>query len=514
MKSGWVAAVIGLVAAVAAFGGSVSAASLRVLTTQGWAEGRADEGANAFLGLPFAAAPVGDLRWRAPRPAAAWKGTKKALHFSASCPQSAPKAFGPYSPEFLIPGPVSEDCLYLNVWTPKGRAAHPLPILVWIHGGGFSSGSASVPIYEGARLARRGVVVVSINYRLGVLGFLATPDLVREGEGAGNFGLLDQVAALQWVSKNARAFGGDPARVTIAGQSAGAISVLALMATPSAHGLFSRAIAESGAGMGVDLPAPEAALARGAAVMKLFGAASISDLRRQPAARLSEKNWGMDFAPVPDGVVLTFDPQSSDQSFLSQVPLLTGFNADEAFMGGAPPTTPADFEAFAHKRFAAEADRLIGLYPHATADEAKASRIDLARDRSFAGLVLWARRRAALDHAPLYLYRYDHAYKGLDPARFGSFHTAEVPYLFGVLEQQRETTPNDRAISQAVQRRWVTFARTGAPGPDWSPYRPGEPRLMELGDRNGPRDAVSSPERFTLLAEFASQGGKLTLFDW
>lgn len=208
----------------------------------------------AFLGVPFAAPPTGERRWKPPAPASSWNGVRKADALPASCQQGVtPNGFGPWTHEYVVTSAVSEDCLYLNVWTPAKTSGEKLPVLVWIHGGGFSGGSASVPIYDGSKLAAKGVVVIAINYRLGLYGFLAHPALTAESpaHASGNYGLLDQVAALQWIKANVAAFGGDPDRVTIAGQSAGAMSVHHLIASPLAKGLFAQAIAQSGSGTGV-----------------------------------------------------------------------------------------------------------------------------------------------------------------------------------------------------------------------------------------------------------------------
>ena len=260
----------------------------------------------AFKGVPFAAPPVGDLRWREPQPPADWQGVRNAGHFSAACFQAKSGAFGPWSAEFIaknaMEGGSSEDCLYLNVWTPAAEAGERRPVMVWIYGGGFTSGSGDVPVYDGAGLASKGIVMVTFNYRVGTLGFLAHPELSKEsGHGAsGNYALLDMLAALKWVRRNISAFGGDPGNVTIAGQSAGAFAVNYLMASPLAKGLFERAIAESGGAFSQAQPLDPAE----AAGAKL---GTLADLRAKPADAFLRPPNGYRPGPVIDGYVLPED---------------------------------------------------------------------------------------------------------------------------------------------------------------------------------------------------------------
>src|SRR5262245_13266464 len=297
--------------------------------TEGALAGKQEGAVAAFLGVPFAAPPVGANRWAPPRPAAKWKGERTADQFAASCQQGvSPQGFGPWTAEYVVQGPVSEDCLYVNVWTPAKNAPDRLPVLVWIYGGAFSSGSGSVAIYNGAALAAKGIVVVNVNYRVGVYGFLAHPGLTAESpaHASGNYGLLDQVAGLRWVRDNIAAFGGDPTKVTIAGQSAGAASVHHLIASPLAKGLFVRAIAQSGSGMG--LPVPDRATAEtvgkqlsaggvgsgGAAGSSSSGGGqplTLAQLRALSTAQLDERvaklsgaGQPLRFGPVVDGLFL------------------------------------------------------------------------------------------------------------------------------------------------------------------------------------------------------------------
>jgi para-nitrobenzyl esterase len=392
----------------------LAAAEKTVKTTGGILSGvtNHDGSVTAFKGIPYATPPVGDLRWRAPQPVASWSGARKADRYGASCTQQQTGAFGPFTREFLYVTPASEDCLYLNVWTPKAQAAAKLPVLVFIHGGGYDSGSGDVPIYEGEGLAKKGVVAVTINYRLGVIGFLVHPELSKESgkNASGNYGLLDQIAALKWVQANIAAFGGDPNRVTIAGQSAGGGSVLSLIASPLARGLFHRAIVQSGGasvarGTGMPTGAGSAsAEAAGQRFAESKGAKSIAELRAmrwdkvmegtgmgamfaagrgapgvtgaavpaagratpiatgaaggQPAAgragggmpamaAMAGRGGGPTAAPIVDGYVLPLSVTDAvSQGKFNDVPVLAGMNTGE--LGGimAAPTGAVSLESF------------------------------------------------------------------------------------------------------------------------------------------------------------------------
>ena len=296
-------------------------------------------GVTAYLGIPFAAPPVGDFRWRPPQPAAKWEGVRKAETFATSCMQNQAGSRLPWTEEFMTQGPIGEDCLFLNVWTAAKNGTAKLPVMFWIYGGGFNEGSSSVAVYNGTELAKKGVIVVSVNYRVGPLGFLAHPELTKESphRSSGNYGLLDQIAALQWVSRNIAAFGGDPTQVTIFGQSAGALSVMHLMRSPLAKGLFARAIAQSGPGLlgrnalggGATLPDREAA---GAKYIESKGAQTLAEMRALPAAGFfaSGGRGGVTVpnSPFTDGWVL---PAAQPAE---QVPLVLGFTADDIGVGG------------------------------------------------------------------------------------------------------------------------------------------------------------------------------------
>ncbi|HEY2399189.1 MAG TPA: carboxylesterase family protein, partial [Steroidobacteraceae bacterium] len=348
---------------------SVAGAPVTVSTTSGNLRGGRDGNVDAYLGIPYAKPPVGALRWRAPVKMDKWTGTRDASGFAASCYQPWPPLhFGPYTPEFTDAPPPSEDCLYLNVWTPRAPGTR-LPVLVWIHGGAFLTGSGAIEIYNGRHLASQGVVVVTINYRVGPFGFLALPELTAESShgGSGNYGLLDMIAALQWVRENISAFGGSPEEVTIAGQSAGAAAVNDLLASPAARGLFKRAVAESGSGMGFPALALKDAQADALAFAKYLGATTLAELRALPPERLQEAVWipiagsGNEytrprvlFRPVLDHAVLAADPEDPAAPVQSNVPLITGYNADEGYDPGRT-TSVADFERLVRERYGVHA---------------------------------------------------------------------------------------------------------------------------------------------------------------
>jgi len=486
-----------------------------------------------FLGIPYAQAPVGALRWRDPLPVPKWDGVRDAARPGAACYQAQPASFGPYTGEFVDVPAISEDCLYLNVWRPRG-APGKLPVYVYIHGGAFNSGAGNVPVYDGAALAARGMVVVTINYRLGVFGFLAHPDLTHESAAAGarrssgNYGLLDQVAALRWVRANIAAFGGDPDGVVIGGQSAGAVSVNHLLMTPLARGLFRAAVAESGAGIGIEALPLAAAERLGQDIGRQGGAASLAQLRAMPAAALAKAAARapprpasrfaiveLPLSPNVDGAVLPADASDPTQPVASPVPLLTGFNSDEYGLFGAP-SNRAEFIKLVNERYGDFAAQFLALYPHATDAEARASTALIGRDRSLASLVLWAERRTESSGQEVFTYLFDHPYPTTpDGKTHGAFHTAEVPYVMGVLDAPgRSFDARDHAVSEAMQAHWTAFIRTGNPAiasQAWAPAGD-QPVVMGLGDTLGPRAAVSTPQRMAAFRAFAAKGGKLSLF--
>ncbi|HSZ85763.1 MAG TPA: carboxylesterase family protein, partial [Puia sp.] len=321
---------------------------------------------HVYKGIPFAAPPINNLRWREPQPVIAWSGIKKCDAFSASPMQSKPVPFGVYTKEFLIPeSPISEDCLYLNIWTGAKSSSEKRPVIVWIYGGGFVSGGTACPIYDGEAMAKKGIVFVSINYRVGVFGFFAHPELTKESghNASGNYGLMDQIAALKWVKKNIAAFGGNPDNVTIAGQSAGAVSVNELVASPLCKGLFEHAIAESGAafinGM-IHTGTLKQAEEDGSKIAQSFQATSINDLRKISAEELLMKAWGG--GTIVDGYVLP-DPIANIFAAGKQndVDVITGWNDDDAFIGSLK--NAEDFKKEAKEKYGNDAETFLKYYP-------------------------------------------------------------------------------------------------------------------------------------------------------
>ncbi|WP_339915041.1 carboxylesterase family protein [uncultured Brevundimonas sp.] len=462
-----------------------------VRTEAGVLGGVSDAGINVYRGLPFARPPVGDLRWRDPQPVPAWTGVRSARVFAPACPQTGVSM--PGEP----PSPTDEDCLYLNVWAPAGAAAGSLPVIVWIPGGGLTNGSTSIPLYDGAQLARRGAVVVTVAYRLGTLGFLAHPDLTAEAGGSGNYGLMDQVAALEWVQDNIGAFGGDSRRVTLAGQSAGATSVSILMASPRARGLFQRAIGQSGGMFEPVELAPRYLLANaeidGVAYAASLGAQTLAQLRALPVERLLGDGAGRIVHPVIEPRLLPLPPYDAFVAGQqNDVPLLVGFNADEA-------RSLADVSGITAMNFAAELERtwgqlpppLLAPYAFVTDEEARKARLDFERDLRFGWDVrAWARLQATHGRNPVHVYHFSKTPpypEGSVQQNWGASHFSELWYMFDHLGQQPWAwTAADRATSEAMADYWVSFARDGDPNggsrPEWPPFTVGDEQVLRIGD--------------------------------
>ncbi len=475
-----------------------------------------------FKGIPFAAPPVGDLRWRAPKPVVPWRGVRRADKFSASCIQNVVEERKPWTHEFMTHGDISEDCLYLNVWTGARSPAERRPVYVYLYGGGFSEGSAAVPVYDGVGLAKKGLVVVTINYRVGVLGFLAFPELTRESDhrASGNYGLLDQIAALEWVHDNITGFGGDPNRVTIAGQSAGGMSVHDLTASPLAKGLFQRATVESGgsnidkAGLSLSARGLAEAEADGMKFAESKGAKSLKDLRAMSWQELTKAGPagpvapGLRFAPIVDGYSLPAPVREIfAQGKQNDVVTLTGANKDE--LGGFGPQRPMTAESFrklAQQRFGADAEEFLKLYPAATDEEAKLARSQSVRDQALVSMYLWARERSKTAKTKVYEYLWDHAIPGPDAQRFGAFHSSEVPYVMNTLYMSdRPFTDADRRIADMMSSYWAHFAATGDPNGTGLPHWPtiGEkPEIMEVGDKTAPISAAGSAAKFRFFEKY------------
>lgn len=505
----------------------VVSAPVAIKTSSGRVQGQRQGETESFLGIPYAKPPVGSARWRPPQPLPAWRGTRQAQKFGPSCYQEWPaKGFGPYTTEFVSTPEHAEDCLYLNVWRPASGAAD-LPILFWIHGGGFGGGSGAIEIYNGAHLASRGVIVVTINYRVGPFGFMALGELTKESGSSGNYGLLDMIAALKWVHTNARVFGGDPRRITIAGQSAGAIAVNDLVVAPQARGLFTAAIAMSGSGMGIDAIPLHQAEENGAKFAARLGVGSVAQLRGLSAAKIQSaiptffgpgkgNEERIPFRPVLDGKLLTADPMDGATPPASVVPLMTGFTTEEF----VPPTpvTQQDFEANTRRRFGAHADDLLRLYPHKTEAEATVSSRELSRDTYMASLWIWTDSHIKLSGAPIYTYLYNHPapVPSSGGTSWGAFHTSEVPYVFGILNRERRAyTDADTQVSEQMQVRWLNFMRMHDPNqqgmPEWKPAEPHVQAVMALGDASAMVMPVSAPERMAALLRYVADGGRLGL---
>ena len=460
-------------------------------------------GVISFKGIPYAAPPVGELRWRAPRPPAKWTGVRRADQFSPGCTQRRTGAFGPWSAEYIskagMEGGSSEDCLYLNLWTAAKAANEKRPVFVWIHGGGFTGGSGDVPVYDGEGLAAKGVIMVTINYRLGVLGFLAHPELTSESgkNASGNYAILDAIQALEWVHRNVAAFGGDPGNVTIAGQSAGAFMVGYLVASPLAKGLFHRAIAESG-GAFMKTANLREAQERGAKFAHSFNAATLAELRAKPSEAFLTAGQGMQFGPIVDGYVVPKDARSIfSGGEQDDVPVLTGWNADDVVMFG-PPAKAQQFIEESHKRYGALAEQFLKAFPATDDQTAAASQRAASRDQIFAWQSrTWARLQNKTGKSKVYLYYFDHTAPGSpEQVRFRAFHSGEIPFALNTLaEWNRPWGPADRKLADVMSTYWVNFARTGDPNggglPAWPAYTPGNERSVHLA---GQVEAIATPD--------------------
>jgi para-nitrobenzyl esterase len=453
-----------------------------VQTESGLVSGVKTGDITAYKGIPFAAPPVGDLRWKAPQPAKHWDGVRKCVAFSASPVQAKPTPFMVYTSEFLIPeSPISEDCLYLNVWTGAKTKADKRPVFVWIYGGGFTSGGSACAIYDGEAMAKKGIIMVSINYRVGPFGFLAHPELTKEanGKASGNYALLDQIAALKWVKKNIAAFGGDPNNVTIGGQSAGSMSVNCLVASPLTKGLFNRAIAESGSLVVNNplLPATtlQAAEANGAKQAEKAGSKTLAEMRAMPAEEVLKKYQGR-FAPIVDGYVL---PESVPAIFAANkqnhVALITGWNDDEF---GGQNKSKEDFKKWAETQYGADAAIFLKNFPAETDEQSKQSQDRLARDQIFAvSGFKWAAMQSKYANSPVYVYNFNRKVPAEgDMKKYGAFHTAEVPYMFDNLRtlNNRPLEPVDHQLAKTMSGYWVNFIKTGNPNgaglSEWPKY--------------------------------------------
>jgi para-nitrobenzyl esterase len=510
-----------------ALAGAGATSAEPILTSAGALSGTtAESGVRVFLGIPYAAPPLGELRWRPPQPVVPWEGVRAATEFGPRCVQHA------VFDDMVFRDELSEDCLYLNVWAPSGGGDAPHPVMVWIHGGGFQAGSASEPRQDGTRLAGQGVVVVGLNYRLGVFGFLAHPELTTEppAGASGNYGLHDMVAALAWVRDEIAAFGGDPQNVTIFGESAGSFAVSALMASPLARGLFHRAIGQSGAFFRAEDPTASsraAAEEQGLRFAETLGAASLAELRALPADQIlaaAPGQGGARFWPVVDGAALP-DPVRDvfAEGRQSPVALLAGWNQDEVRGGVVLAADRPDAEGFrarVRERYGDHAAAVLAAYPAGDDAEALESAAALAGDEFIAyGTWKWIESHAT-SGAPVYRYRFDRdvplapgtLWAGVEATRedVGARHAGEIEYVFGALDSLPDVPwePRDHELSGLMMAYWASFARDGDPNGDGLPAWPrytaeASHPVMHLGDGAEARQDAER-RRYLTLDEIAS----------
>ena len=479
-----------MVASAAAPGDAQDAGGAVVDAPAGSVRGTSEGAVAVYKGIPYAAPPVGEARWQPPRPAERWDGVRDATAFGPACyqPTVPGAANGIYYEDV---GAMSEDCLSLNVWTPQD--AENAPVFVWIHGGALVSGASSFEMYDGARLAKQGVVVVSFNYRLGVLGFLAHPELSTESpeQISGNYGLMDQIAALRWIEQNIKAFGGNPDNVTIAGESAGALSVMWLMTSPAARGLFDKAIMESA--YMISSPALKTAQnghpsaeSMGTWLQGQLDAPDLAALRdMEPgalvnrAARAGFLTWStVDGKLIPHQIAETFDRGEQ-----APVPLLAGFNSGEIrslrrLLPPAPATRSA-YEEKIREQYGDLAEVFLALYPSDNIDE---SMLAATRDALYGWTAERLARKQTILGEDAYLYLFDHGYPAADKAGLHAFHASEIPYVFGTIHDTAPNWPSiprkadERELSGAMMQYWTSFARDGLPTAhgqvDWPAYGP------------------------------------------
>lgn len=493
----------------------------RVKVSGGVVEGTVIAGSDIrlFKGIPFAAPPVGELRWRAPAPVQAWEGVRKADTWGTHCMQG--EMFG--GPLVTRGESMGEDCLYLNVWTPAKAPGEALPVLVVLHGGGFAAGSGSEPRTDGEWLAKQGIVVVEPNYRLGVFGFLAHPELSAEsgGRGSGNYGMLDQVAALEWVRDNIAAFGGNPNDVTVNGESAGSMSVSALMASPLSRDLIHKGIGQSGgffASPGGEMhekPLADKEL-DGVRLAGSLEAGSLADLRAMPAADLlaavmkQYNGWG--YSPGIDGYFLT-EPVARTYAAGKQakIPLFAGWTSSELGMAVAfNPEKPTveSFTARLQQQFGERAADALEVYPASSDEEAMVSAAALGSDLFISfSTWKWIEEHKSSGGAPIYRYRFDRTIPGDPASQFGAVHAVDIEYAFNTLDsKQADWQAEDREVARVMATAMAHFVRTG------SPNGPGVPPWPEFGESGQVMyfDAVSksAPEELRARYQFLDSVGE------
>lgn len=474
-------------------------------------QGVMETGLTIYRGIPFASPPVGNLRWRAPHPVKPWQGVLATTAFKPGCMQQGP----------TLPGMMetySEDCLYLNIWTPAKAATDKLAVMVYLYGGGSSSGSGSVRLYWGDQLSKKGVIVVTLNYRVGALGFLAHPDLTKESGTSGNYGLLDSIAALRWVRQNIAVFGGDPNNVTLFGQSAGAYWGSMLMTSPQAHGLFRRVIGQSGGEFGTPntkdtFPTLRQLEQMGASYVSKFGVSSIEDLRNVSADKIvamdtailrtggvSAINANIDGAVIPNTVRGLY--QAGRQS---KVDLLVGSNADEGVNTLGPLMNAAAYIAYTRASYGNFADRFLAHYPARSEAEAETSQLRRQSDETAWRAYSWAKLQAAAGIRNVFLYRFTTIPPFQPwPKLNAAGHGAELPYLFGFppIELLAKYESPEKAalhtrIADQIQTYWTNFAKTGDPNgpglPPWPVFNSRSPMILNMADDFVAEDLPNRP---------------------
>jgi para-nitrobenzyl esterase len=455
-------------------------------------------GVRAWLGVPFAAPPVRELRWKPPQPVRPWSGV---LHAQRSAPMCLQALRSRTMNHYFGDEAISEDCLYLNIWAPARGVK--LPVIVWIYGGGFNVGSASMANYSGEGLARQGAVRVNLAYRVGALGFLAHPELSREnGGGSGNQGIADQIAALKWVQRNIAAFGGDPGNVTIVGQSAGSMTVSILHASPAARGLFHRAVGMSGSHFAAPaLPVPLAqGEAEGMALQKALGAQSIEAMRDIAGDRILALSASVPRAAIVlDGSLVEQPQEIYAARRQNDVPVMLGFTRDESFRSLGAISSAQELQTAVRREFPANAQAILAAYPASDATAARAA-ADIGRDASLGvQMFAWARAQQQSGRAPVFAYFFTRRqpyspgirFADHDPATAGAYHTGEVPYFLrtrdslNLFRRTRDWEPADELLEARMSQLLLSFARTGRPvfdgGPAWPEFDVGQPRVLMLG---------------------------------
>jgi para-nitrobenzyl esterase len=505
-----------VVSAIVMSGSLLAAAqdTLVVKTQAGKVRGKAiaDGKVNAWLGIPYAAPPVGNLRWKVPQPVAKWSTERDATKYGAHCVQNHV-----FDDMVFQDDGASEDCLFLNVYAPAtAKKNSKLPVMFWIHGGGYSGGGSNEPRHNGDFLPGKGVVLVTINYRLGVFGFLATEDLAKEANGvAGNYGFADMIAALHWVKSNIKDFGGDPGNVTIFGESAGSFAVSTLMASPMAQGLFQKAIGESGgavAGSTLTYDGLAARETKDSAWVSSLGAKSLADLRALPTQTILDgaKKPGVGFPPDIDGKILT-EPVGTTYAAGKQahVPLIAGWNRDEGASPAARDMTVQKWKDLAQKNFKDRAAEFLRLYPGDTDEQAQRSAIDFGSDQFIAyGTWAWLEAHRKTGSSPVFRYYFELA---ATPSKFHqgtyAFHSDDIEYVFGTLDTRPgwAVRPEDRVLSDQIMTYFTNFAKNGNPNggnlPQWPKYNDDGYPLIHLNTT-----VTAGPDKVRARYEFLQQG--------